>query len=256
LCDRAGTRNIKLILEYDGTAYAGWQIQPGLPTIQGALAGALKEQTGTEHRITGASRTDAGVHAIAQAANFVTSSAIPARGLMAGLNSMLPPDIAVRDAGEAAPGFDARKDALGKTYIYRVFNGGYRTALDRERSWSVFHPLDVGLMREGAGLLIGKKDFSSFRATGCASRHPVREILSFTVEGRAEGFIEFEVRGTAFLRHMVRIMVGTLVTLGRGGITIDEVSAVMEARDRTRAPLTAPPQGLFLKEVEYAEAGD
>ncbi len=244
-------RNIKIVLEYDGSRYAGWQVQPSRPTIQGTLARALGELTGADTKVTGASRTDAGVHAVAQVASFTTAASIPLRGIMRGLNSILPGDIAVREVQEVPPGFDARRDAKSKTYLYRVFNRDHPTPLNRFYSWNVFYPLDIGLMQQGALLMVGKKDFSSFRAAGCGARHPVREILSFDVEGRDDGFVEFTVRGTAFLRHMVRIMVGTLVTLGRGKISLEDVKNLVEARDRTRAPLTAPPQGLFLMEVEY-----
>ncbi len=246
-------RNIKLLLEYDGSAYAGWQVQPAQSTIQGTLALALHNQTGIEHDITGASRTDAGVHALAQAVNFHTKSTIPADGFKHGLNATLPDDIAVRDSVEVPLDFHARKDSLGKTYVYRVFNAGYSSAIYRHRAWSVYKPLDVKLMQQGCELMVGEKDFSSFRATGCGAWHAVREILSFTVvrDPDNEDFIVFEVKGTAFLRHMVRIMVGTIVSLGRGTITLDEVGAIIDARDRTRAPGTAPAQGLFLKEVEY-----
>lgn len=243
-------RNIKLLLEYDGTGYAGWQTQPGLPTVQAALTDAIERLTKTRPVVTGASRTDAGVHAMGQVANFITASTIPLKGVMAGLNSLLPQDIVVKNAEEARLEFDSRKDAKNKTYLYRVFNRGFRTPLFRDRCWSVEHPLDTGLMRKGAALFIGRKDFSSFMAARSDAEHSIREVLSFTVENN-NGFIDFEVRGTAFLRHMVRIMVGCLVTLGRGKITPDCLSAIIEARDRTKAPFTAPAQGLFLKEVEY-----
>ncbi|MBI5599760.1 MAG: tRNA pseudouridine(38-40) synthase TruA [Deltaproteobacteria bacterium] len=243
-------RNIRLLLEYDGTAYSGWQMQLGRPTVQEALAAAVHKLTGAPSEITGASRTDAGVHAMAQVANFTTGSSIPAQGMMRGLNSALPPDVAVKEAVEVPAGFNARRDAVAKTYLYRVFNRDYPAPIHRRYSWDVFYRLDVDAMRSGAEYFVGERDFSSFRAADCDACHPVREILSFTV-GRSGDFVEFEVKGTAFLRHMVRIMVGTLVTLGRGKLKPDDIRAIMEAGDRRKASVTAPPRGLFLKEVEY-----
>ncbi|MBI5560970.1 MAG: tRNA pseudouridine(38-40) synthase TruA [Deltaproteobacteria bacterium] len=244
-------RNIKLLLEYDGTGYAGWQTQPGVATVQGALTDAVEKLTADKTKIIGASRTDAGVHAIGQVANFLTPVAIPLKGIMGGLNLLLPHTIAVKSAVEAPLEFDSRKDAKSKTYIYRVFNRGFRTPLFENRYWSVSYPLGIEAMKRGAELLVGKKDFSSFMAARNDAGHPVREVLAFRVDKRGEGFIDFEVKGTAFLRHMVRIMVGMLVTLGRGKIDLDCVSRIIEAKDRRKAPVTAPPQGLVLKEVEY-----
>ncbi len=244
-------RNIRLILEYDGTGYAGWQIQSTKPTIQGTLIHAIKVLTGEDVRLVGASRTDSGVHAMGQVANFTTTSRIPLYGIKRGLNSILPGDIAVKEAEEVPLQFHARRGAKSKTYLYRIFNGDYIPPLARARCWSVFRPLDIGLMREGAEFFIGKKDFRSFMASGCDARTTVREIFQFTVEDARDGFIELTVKGTAFLRHMVRIMVGTLVTCGLGRISPADIERIMDARDRTLANVTAPPQGLFLKEVEY-----
>jgi tRNA pseudouridine38-40 synthase len=188
---------------------------------------------------------------LGQVANFKTSTRIPPRGIMLGLNSVLPRDIVIKDVFEVPEGFDSRRDAKGKTYVYRVLNRPVRSPLLMGGTWLVTEPLDVGVMKRGGRLFTGRKDFTSFRAAGSAAPHSVREIFSFTVEEKGDGLIEFEVRGTAFLRHMVRIMVGTIVELGRGRLSLEEVSAVIDARDRTRAPQTASPEGLFLKEVEY-----
>ncbi|MDH4228104.1 MAG: tRNA pseudouridine(38-40) synthase TruA [Deltaproteobacteria bacterium] len=245
------TRNILLFLEFDGTAYAGWQLQADRATVQGELEDAIRNLTGSESRVYGCSRTDAGVHAYDYAALFKTESKIPIVGIIGGLNSLLPEDIAVKDAKEVDGAFDPRKSAKNKTYLYRIFNAPYRTPLFRHRAWSVFHTLDIEVMQKGAAMLVGKKDFASFMAADSDAEHSVREILSFDVR-RAEGsFIELEVKGTAFLRHMVRIMAGTLVTLGRGKITLGELTFIIDAKDRTKAPMTAPPEGLFLKKVEY-----
>ncbi|VAV84767.1 tRNA pseudouridine(38-40) synthase [hydrothermal vent metagenome] len=256
-------RNIKLTIEYDGTNYSGWQIQPDSPTIQGALEAAVRmiiaykissDNTPSDlsyDGIHGASRTDAGVHAFAHVATFKTDSLIPVDGLRRGLNSILPGDIAVKDAALVPADFDARRHSKGKTYLYKVLTGPTRSPVYRNRCWYLRESLDLELMQEGAKLLVGEKDFSSFRASGCGAKHPIREVTSFTVEAGDDGFIEFTVRGTAFLRHMVRIMVGTLVELGKGKVTINEFKDIIEAKKRTAAPYTAPPQGLFLMKTEY-----
>lgn len=256
-------RNIKLTIEYDGTNYCGWQVQPGSPSIQGELDGAVRKIIAFKvsgdniptdlsyDGVRGASRTDAGVHAFAHVATFKTDSQISIDGIIRGMNSVLPPDIVIKDATEVPACFDARRDSRGKTYLYRVLTAPRRSPIYRNRCWYMRESLDVALMQEGAALLIGEKDFSSFRASGCGAKHPVREITSFTVEATDDGFIEFVVKGTAFLRHMVRIMVGTLVELGKGKITVSEFKEIIEAKERTAAPYTAPPQGLFLMETEY-----
>lgn len=244
-------RNIRLLIEYDGAAYAGWQVQATEPTVQGKLLEAIKGLTGEDVLLSGASRTDAGVHAWGQVANFKTSSRIPLYNIIHGLNSYLPPDIAVKEAVEVPPEFDSRKDSRGKTYLYRVLNAPCPSPLIRNYSWFVFQPLSIPLMRVAARHLIGEKDFSSFRAADTDASHSVREVTSIEVFDKGASVIEFEVRGTAFLRHMVRIMVGTLVAVGKGKIGPDDVGKIVETRDRTAAPMTAPPHGLFLVKVEY-----
>ncbi len=245
-------RNIKILVEYEGTRYAGWQVQPHEPTVQGTILEAVKRLTEEDVDLIGASRTDSGVHAFGQVANFkLRESTIPVSGIMHGLNSLLPDDIVVKAAEEAPPEFDARRNARSKTYLYRILNRTFPSAIFRRYSWFVRHSLDVELMREGGRLFLGKKDFSSFRAAGSDAPHSVREILSVDIERKEDGFIDIEIRGTAFLRHMVRIMVGTLVTLGMGKIGLRDLEEILEARKRTAAPMTAPSKGLFLKEVEY-----
>jgi tRNA pseudouridine38-40 synthase len=244
-------RNIRLIIEYDGTGYAGWQVQKDLPTIQGSLVAAIKELTGEEVVVSGASRTDAGVHALAQTTNFQTTSSIPERGIQQGLNSILPGEIVVKDVSVVPNEFDSRRDSKGKTYLYKLINRPYPPALLRRYSWFVFKPLNIELMKEATRLFIGKKDFSSFRAANSDAPHSIREVTSFEIIEKDDGLIEFEVKGKAFLRHMVRIMVGTVVTVGKGSLKPSDVTRIIEAKDRTQAPMTAPPQGLFLTRVEY-----
>ncbi len=249
-----GSRRIKLTLEYDGTEYVGWQVQKNGPSVQGTVAGALETMTGVGVGLAGASRTDSGVHALCQCAAFTTVSQIPVEGFKAGLNSLLPEDIVVTEAVEVPASFDPRRDSKGKVYLYRVLNREIRSPLLRRSSWFVRWPLDITRMRAAAVHFIGRKDFTSFRAAGSDAPHSVREITALEVYDRSDetpGLIEFEVRGTAFLRHMVRIVAGTLVAVGAGSIEPDEVERIIEAQDRSVAPETAPPGGLCLVHIEY-----
>jgi tRNA pseudouridine38-40 synthase len=248
------SRTIKLMLEYDGTEYVGWQVQKNGKSVQGVLSEAASKLTGEEIMVAGASRTDSGVHALAQCATFVTVSSIPPDRLMGGLNSLLPDDIVVTEAVEVPASFDPRRDSKGKVYCYRVLNRPYRSAMWRRKSWWVRRPLDIERMRRAAPFFIGRKDFTSFRATGSDALHSVREITALEIIDRSAetpGLIEFEVRGTAFLRHMVRIMAGTLVAVGAGTIEPEEVERIIEAKDRARAPATAPGHGLCLVHIAY-----
>lgn len=244
-------RNIKLLIEYEGTNYAGWQVQSGLATIQGTLIDAAQRLTRKEAVIAGASRTDAGVHAFGQVASLKTGSAIPCYNIMQGMNALLPKDIVVKEAADAPEWFDPRRDSKGKVYLYRIINRNHPSAIARNFTWHIFTPLDIAAMREAAMHFIGEKDFSSFRAADSEALHSIREVTSVEVFDRGEGLIEIEVRGTAFLRHMVRIMTGTLVAVGKGRISPAELPAIIEAKDRSAAAMTAPPQGLFLVKVEY-----
>lgn len=243
-------RNVKLVLEYDGTAYSGWQIQPGQKTIEGVLKECIRRVTGEEVKLRVAGRTDAGVHALGQVVNFYTATRIPSPSLQRALNSLLPPDIVVRSAEDVEEDFDARRSAKAKVYLYLLFNSPSPSAIYRNYSWYVRENLDLDLMRKGSTLLIGEMDFSSFRATGCTARHPIRSIDSIRTV-REGDLVKIEVKGKAFLRHMVRNIVGTLVDLGRGRFTIEDLKEIIEAKDRTKAGIGAPAKGLFLKEVEY-----
>ncbi len=243
-------RNIRLILEFDGGKYAGWQLQPKDATVQSTLNAAIKKLTGEDVKTVGSSRTDSGVHAFAFVVNFLTKSDIKTEGFKMGLNTKLPEDIVVKKVDEVPLKFNSRSDAKSKTYLYRIFNDEVRPALERHRSWHVAYHLDEKIMAEGAKLLIGKKDFSSFRAARSSMETSVREIYSFTVS-RSGSWLELRVSGKGFLRHMVRIMAGTLAGLCDGKITILELEEIIEARDRSSAPVTAPSEGLFLVDVEY-----
>jgi len=245
-------RNIRLTLEYDGTGYAGWQVQDNGPTIQGELEAALAALLKAPTRVTGSGRTDAGVHALGQVANFRTEARIPLRGVVHGLNGLLPRDISVRRAEEVPLKFDARRSAKEKRYQYFLHLAPTPSAFARRTSWRVFPPPDLEAMVRAAAHLVGTHDFGAFRAAGCDAPHAVREIREVVVSRRGE-FAEIAVRGTAFLRHMVRIIVGTLVEVGQARRDPDSLPALLESGDRGAAGITAPPQGLFLAEVRYAD---
>lgn len=244
-------RNIKLLIEYEGTAYCGWQWQAGLPTVQGAFVEAVKKLTGEVVEVSGASRTDAGVHAFGQVANFKTASMTPLFNIQQGLNYHLPEDIVVREVLEAPLKFDSRRASRGKIYVYRIINRSHRSSLLRRVTWHTWRPLDILRMQEAARHLVGEKDFASFMAADSQTLHSMREVTSVEITEKGDGLVEIEVRGRAFLRHMVRIMIGTLVGVGVGRISPDAVAAIIAAKDRRAALMTVPPQGLTLVKVEY-----
>lgn len=245
-------RNIKLIIEYEGTNYSGWQFQEGLPTIQGALIDAARRLTLCEDAaIFGASRTDAGVHALGQVASLKAQTGISTHAVMHGMNAFLPHDIVVKSATEMPLDFDPRRGSKGKIYVYRIINRDHPSALMRNFSWNIFKPLDLGAMREAATHFIGEKDFASFMAADSDALHSVREVTSVEIFEKEDGLVEVEVRGTAFLRHMVRIMTGTLVAVGKGKLKPSGIPSIIEARNREAAAMTAPARGLCLMKVEY-----
>lgn len=244
-------RNIKLTIEYEGTAYCGWQWQAGLPTVQGSVIDAIRKLIGEEVELSGSSRTDAGVHALGQVANFKTASDISIYNILRGLNFHLPDDIVIRQVDEAPLEFDSRHDSKTKTYIYKIINSRQRPAMLRRFAWHVWKPLDIALMAEAASHIIGEKDFASFMAADAQVRHSMREVYEIQIRRGDDEVIEIEVVGRAFLRHMVRIMTGTLVEVGTGRIRPEAVAHIIAAQDRRRAPRTAPPHGLTLINIEY-----
>lgn len=246
-------RNIKLIIEYDGTNYHGWQRQANAVAIEELVEKALLTILREEIKLTTAGRTDTGVHAINQVVNFSTENTIRADRLFLSLNAILPNDIVIKSVEDVPDNFDARRSAKSKRYRYVILNSKAPTALYRKRAWHVRAKLDTDLMLKGAEMLLGEHDFSSFRGKGCVSKHAVRRMLnvSINVVGEAKEYIYFEIEGQAFLKHMVRNIVGTLVALGSGKIGINEFKSALDARDRTKAGVTAPPQGLYLVEVKY-----
>ncbi|WP_242342125.1 tRNA pseudouridine(38-40) synthase TruA [Anaeromyxobacter terrae] len=242
---------VKLVLEYDGTRYVGWQVQPNGPSIQAEVERALATLHKEPRRVTAAGRTDAGVHARGQVVSFPEARPLPLSAYVKGMNALLPDDVAVRTASVEPDGFDARRSARGKRYRYVVENLETRAPLSRLQAWQLFGALDVGAMRAAARHLLGRQDFAAFQASDCACEHAVREVHRLDVLGEAGGRVELVVEATAFVKHMVRNFVGTLVEVGKGRRSPDSIPALVESRDRTRAGRTAPPQGLFLDEVFY-----
>ena len=244
---------VKLVLEYDGTNYVGWQLQPNGPSVQGRLQLALHELLGEPVSVQAAGRTDSGVHARGQVAVFDSPRQLPMKAYWMGLNGLLPDDIAVVKAEEVSPDFDPRRWNHGKRYRYLVSNKRTRSPHRRFTHWEIFQPLAVAWMKDAAPALLGRHDFSAFRAADCQAAHPFREIRKIDITGEAGDEIVLVFEGTAFLKHMVRNLVGTLIDVGKGRHPAEWVKEVLESRDRNRAGPTAPAQGLFLDEVFYGE---
>ena len=246
----------RLLLEYDGADFEGWQAQPsGHRTVQGTLETALQRVTGERVRVTGAGRTDAGVHAEGQVASVALSGAAEPERLQRALNGVLPADLAVRGLEAAADAFDARRDATGKLYRYSVWNAPVPAPLRRRRALWLRRPLDLPAMRRAAADLVGSHDFRSFRAAGSSVRTSVRTLRRLEVRGEAGGAVELWFEGSGFLRYMVRNLVGTLLEVGSGRRDPGGMPVLLAARDRARAGPTAPAHGLTLVEVSYAGAG-
>jgi tRNA pseudouridine38-40 synthase len=244
---------IKLILEYDGTDYVGWQPQTNGPSVHAQVERAVRELVSEEVTLAAAARTDSGVHAAGQVACFDTSRELPLKAYKLGLNKLLPTDISVVSASEVPTGFDPRRDSKGKRYRYLISNRSARSPLRRRTHWEIFKPLDLAAMQAAAPALLGRHDFSSFRASDCQASHPVRELRVLELSARPGDEISVQIEGTAFLRHMVRNIVGTLVEVGKGRRPVPWVRETLESRDRTRSGPTAPAHGLTLLEVIYGD---
>ncbi len=265
-------RNLKLILAYDGSEFAGWQVQPGRATVQGTLASAIGRLTAENVLPQGSGRTDAGVHALAQVATFTTGSSIPVANWVKALNDILPASVRVTEVSEVAPGFHARKSARAKTYRYRIFRGAICPPFLARYVWHYPYPLDEEAVVRAAALVTGEHDFTSFaavdpermerapdddfpdqRQAGAQQQTPqmnIRTIFSSAWTREAEELI-YTVRGSGFLHHMVRNLVGTFMLIGKGTLTGDDFRRILAARDRSAAGPTAPAGGLYLVNVEY-----
>ncbi len=249
-------RNLKLTLAYDGSRFHGWAVQPDVPTVQGALIETLQAVTQEKVRVYGAGRTDAGVHALGQVANFKTRSTIPVENFQRALNALLPAEVRVLKAEEVPSQFHARWHATGKTYRYRILRASVCPPFDARRVYHYPYPLDAGAMMAAAPDFEGSHDFSSFAAWDSedAEESRVRTVTFSRLERDDQrDELVYTVRGRAFLRYMVRKMVGTLIAIGKGNIARDGIPAILEARDRSLAGPTAPPEGLYMVEVFYPE---
>jgi len=246
-------RNLKLVLEYDGFKFHGWQYQAGVRTVQATLEEAITRLTGEARRVTAASRTDAGVHALEQVVNFQTGSRHSPEVFVRALNAILPRDAAVVSCDEVDPKFNARHRAKGKIYRYLIYNRVERRAFGHNYSWHIPEPLEVDAMREAGRHLIGTHDFSSFQAQSREDpdKDPVREIKRIEINRAAQGYICSEFEAKSFLKQMVRNMMGTLVMAGRGKIEPGAVKQILEGRNRKLAGPTAPAGGLYLEKVFY-----
>ncbi len=241
---------VKLVVEYDGSNYCGWQVQVGQDSIQGQLEDALARIFGTAVRVRGSGRTDAGAHALGQTAAARLPRAFEPAKLKSALNALLPSDIAIRQVVTVAEGFDPRRDARRRVYEYRILNRGRRSAFDWRYAWLVREPLDVDAMRQAAALFVGEHDFAAFRAVGSGERSTMRRIYESRWTSSGERLV-YHVEANAFLRHMVRTMVATMVAVGRRTLPPESVEMLIRSRNRALAPATAPACGLFLIEVRY-----
>jgi tRNA pseudouridine38-40 synthase len=255
-------QTIKLTIAYDGSDFHGWQLQPGLPTIQGALHDALRQITQEPITIHGASRTDAGVHALGQVAHFKTHSTLDAQEIQRGLNALLPPTVRIVNAQEVGQDFHARWLAQAKTYCYRIYRGEVLPPFDHRHAYHYPGPLDEAAMSAAARAFEGQHDFTSFAAsTGSEEDDKDRDMQriihsSEIVRDPPRDEIAYVVRGRSFLRYMVRKIVGTLIEVGKGRLVPTDIAEIFAARDRSRSGPTVPPEGLYLVALEYPDPTD
>ncbi|WP_027625110.1 tRNA pseudouridine(38-40) synthase TruA [Clostridium lundense] len=245
-------KNIKLLVEYDGTDYSGWQKQAGnnIRTIQGTIEGCLNEITGEKIAVIGCSRTDAGVHAKGFVANFNTDSKIPGDKFKYVINRLLPDDIIIQDSQEVDKNFHARYNCIGKRYIYNILNKEWPSPILRNYTYHYKNKLDIESMNKAAQYLIGKHDFTSFKSSGSSVKTSVRTIIDAKLYS-VEDLVVFSILGDGFLYNMVRIIVGTLIEVGIGKKKPEDIITILEAKNRQKAGASAPARGLCLDEVFY-----
>ena len=250
-------QNWLLLLSYEGTCYHGWQVQHNSPTIEDTLEQAVKRLTGESVKVHGAGRTDSGVHALNFTANFkaIAENIKTAEKWRVALNAVLPADIVVKYAQTVAADFHARHSAVGKRYRYLIFNLPYQSPFSRSQSWWISSDLDIELMRKAADKLIGKHDFSAFRAASCISPSPVKDLREIVITNTRSRYstLKIEMEANSFLQHMVRIITGTLVEVGQGRKSIEDVAQALEKGQRKQAGKTAPGHGLYSLSVIYPE---
>jgi len=245
------TTNFKLIIEYDGSRYHGWQRQKEDRSIQGEIETALKTMTAGRVTLIGSGRTDAGVHAQGQVANFKCDTSLEPDALMNALNSLLEDDIVIKVCEPVSTSFHARYDAKSKVYHYRILNRPLPAAIGRQYTWFIRKTLNDEAMRAAIDLIIGRHDFKAFEGTGSARQHTTRHIYSAELTEQDSGLLVFQIEADGFLRYMVRNIVGTLVDVGLEKLTPHDFKRILDSKDRSQAGATAPAQGLMLMEVKY-----
>jgi tRNA pseudouridine38-40 synthase len=244
-------KNLKITIEYDGTKYCGWQRQKDKPTIQGEIEKALLTMTGKRITLTGAGRTDAGVHAFGQVANFQCERDWAPEVFQKGLNGLLPNDIVIKECHQVDDSFHARYDVRSKIYHYRILNRPVPAAIGRHYAWFIPRSLDLSAMRSAIASILGSQDFKAFEGSGSPRTHTIRHVMAAELDKAENGHIIFNIEANGFLRFMVRNIVGTLVAVGLGAITPDDFREIRNSKDRRNAGMTAPAQGLFLMQVKY-----
>jgi len=249
--EKEGEQNIKLVIAYDGTGYFGWQRQLDQPTIQGTIEEKIGRMVGTPVTLIGSGRTDAGVHALNQVANFRISTTLTPTIFFRGLNSLLPESIIIKQAEYALPEFHARYDAKSKVYEYRIYNESLRSPFLRHYAWHIARPLDSKAMKECLDIITGTHDFSAFCSAGDGQTNPIRTIIRAALSMQEKNFFVFEFEANGFLRHMVRNIMGTIAKTGAGEMSVKEFHEILMSKDRQQAGAKAPPGGLYLKDVRY-----
>ncbi|RLB30404.1 MAG: tRNA pseudouridine(38-40) synthase TruA [Deltaproteobacteria bacterium] len=249
--ERQGEKNIKLVIAYDGTGYFGWQRQLDQPTIQGTIEEKIGLMVGAPVTLIGSGRTDAGVHAVNQVANFRVATTLTPPVFLKGLNSLLPESIAIKKAEYAPIDFHARYDAKSKVYEYRIYNEKLRSPFLRQYAWHIARSLDTKPMMECLEIITGTHDFSAFCSAGDGQINAVRTMIRAALSVREDNLLVFDFESTGFLRHMVRTIMGTIAKAGLGEISVDRVQEILESKDRQQAEAKAPPGGLYLIDVRY-----
>jgi tRNA pseudouridine38-40 synthase len=244
-------KNFKITIEYDGTDYHGWQRQADDRTIQGEIEKALMTMTGNKVILTGSGRTDAGVHAFGQAANFHCRTALDPDVFQKALNSLLPKDIVITGCTQVSVKFHARYDVKSKSYHYRILNRDLPAAIFRQYAWYIRKRLNLDAMASSLRYIIGTHDFKAFEGTGSPRANTIRSVMHADLEKMDDGYLIFKIQGNGFLRFMVRNIVGTLVDVGLGKITPNDFNNILLSKDRNLAGVTAPAHGLFLMQVTY-----
>lgn len=244
-------KNFKMIIEYDGTDYHGWQRQKQDRSVQGEIERAILTMTARQVILNASGRTDAGVHACGQVANFRCETELAPEIIQKGLNSLLPDDIVIKDCRRVADSFHARYDAKSKVYHYKILNRNLPAAIGRQYAWFIRRRLDTAAMRPALAHIIGSHDFKAFEATGSPRSHTTRNVMAAELTEDADNLVTFKIEADGFLRFMVRNIVGTLAKVGLGKIPPDALKKILESKDRSQAGATAPAHGLFLMEVRY-----